>query len=714
MKKTVTSSFSFPSNILPERCPAALPSLRRQRDPNHGQQRHSYAHSMFWAPFAVVGNGRQTAVPLCLNYEGTMRYLIPTKPWPGSLQTQRDRSRHSASLLNQAGKMFPQDKLAELSATPFFAALSSSTIDRLLIELELTRVLGGEILFRIGAAGEAMYVVLSGRLRVTIEHRDGTVETVRELSRGETVGELALLTGEPRSATVQAIRDTELAMLSRAAFERAIRSDPNLISQIARQLADRQRQGNDPTVSRRNTRTIAILPFDERVKLGNFAAALAGTMKVGGPTLHLARYNLESACGLSAQDASPGADDGATSARLNTLEASHRFVLYEAELENSSWKRLCLRQADLILVVATANSRPSILQLETLQRYFDQSRVATRIELVLLHEHGFNPEAGTSRWLASLQVAAYHHIVPTEPEDMTRLVRLLTGTAIGLVLSGGGARGFAHIGVIRALSERRVPIDYIGGTSMGAVIAAQYALGWDWGTMARVNREEWPRCEPQKNYTLPLVALNSARRMDQMLRRMFGAADIQNLRTNFFCVSTNLTTADAKIHGEGTLWKAVRASVSIPGIGPPAIENGEIFVDGGLVNNLPVDIMKKFCPGVVFAVDVSEQLEFNSKLKESYTVSGWRLLGQRMNPFSNPPDIPSILNILYRTTTVGSIRFLEAAKLAADYCLDPPVRHFGVFDWRSIDTIIDIGYRYALGKLDDSSTDVRLGRVEPK
>jgi predicted acylesterase/phospholipase RssA len=202
--------------------------------------------------------------------------------------------------------------------------------------------------------------------------------------------------------------------------------------------------------------------------------------------------------------------------------------------------------------------------------------------------------------------------------------------------------------------------------------------------------------------------------MDQMLKRMFGAAEIQNLRTQFFCVSTNLTTADVKVHGEGTLWKAVRASVSIPGIGPPAIENGEIFVDGGLVNNLPVDIMKKFCSGVVFAVDVSEQLEFNSKLQESYTVSGWKLLGQRLNPFSNPPDIPSMLNILYRTTTVGGIRFLEAAKSEADYCLVPPVQDFGVFDWRSIDRIIDIGYRYALRKLEDSDAVVRLSRAKPE
>lgn len=642
-----------------------------------------------------------------------MRYLI--QPSPGRIvQIKKGRCRSSARLFNQAGKMFPQDKLAELSTTPFFAALSPSTIDQLLIELELTSVLGGEILFRIGACGDAMYVILSGRLRVTIERRDGTVETVRELSRGETVGEIALLTGEPRSATVQAIRDTELAMLSRAAFERAIRSDPRLLSQIAIQLADRQRQGNDPTLSRRNTRTIAVLPLDENVVLGKFAAALSDTMKLAGATLHLTKSNLELVCSLGFPCVLLAEDNGGVSARLNALETNHRFVLYEAELENSPWKRLCLRQADLILVVATANSPPSTAHLDMLQRYLDQSRIAARIELVLLHEQGFNPDAGTSMWLASLRVAAYHHIVSMEPGDMTKLVRLLTGTAVGLVLSGGGARGFAHIGVIRALSERNVPIDYIGGTSMGAVIAAQYALGWDWQTMARVNREEWPRCEPQKNYTLPLVALNSARRMDQMLRRMFGTADIQNLRTNFFCVSTNLTTADAKIHDDGTLWKAVRASVSIPGIGPPAIENGEIFVDGGLVNNLPVDIMKKFCPGFVFAVDVSEQLEFNSKLKESYTVSGWKLLGQRMNPFSNPPDIPNMLNILYRTTTVGSIRFLEAAKSAADLCLDPPVRGFGVFDWRSIDTVIDIGYRYALRKLDDSSTDVRPGRVEPK
>jgi predicted acylesterase/phospholipase RssA len=249
---------------------------------------------------------------------------------------------------------------------------------------------------------------------------------------------------------------------------------------------------------------------------------------------------------------------------------------------------------------------------------------------------------------------------------------------------------------------------------MGAVIAAQHASGWDWPTMARVNQIEWPRCEPQKNYTFPLVALNSARRMDQLLEKMFGAVAIENLRTKFFCVSTNLTTASAKIHRAGSLWKAVRASMSIPGIGPPAIDQGEILVDGGLVDNLPVDAMRSLCQGFVLAVDVSEQIEFKSKLAESYTVSGWKLLWQQINPWSEKPDLPNILNTLYRTTAVGGLRAIESAKSHADLCLEPPVKQFGVFDWRSVEKIIEVGYRYGLEKLADDPTIFGIGQDKLK
>jgi len=593
---------------------------------------------------------------------------------------------------------------SELLATPLFADLNPAATAQLLAELQFVHLPGGTVLFHAGDPGDAMYVVLSGRLRALLQGLDGSSEALRELSHGDSVGELALLTGEARSATIRAIRDTELAALSRSSFERVIQSDPTLIRRIAVQLAARQRAGSDKTASGRNVRTIALLPVSAAAGVHHFGAALADALASIGATKRLDGNSFKSANGADiCAGRGNGSYDAELAVRLDAIEASHRMVVYQADAEITPWTERCVRQADLILVVDQAGSGAAEATLARVREFFAASAVSARVELVLLHERGeLDPASATLTRLAQLGAATHHHIVPSDADDLARLARLLTGNALGLVLSGGGARGFAHIGVIRALYERGMPIDFIGGTSMGAVIAAQYALGWDWQTMASVNRDEWPRCEPQKNYTLPLVALNSARRMDQMLRRMFGLAAIEELRRNFFCVSTNLTSAAAKIHRQGLVWKAVRASMSIPGIGPPAIENGEILVDGGLVDNLPVETMKNLCPGKTYAVDVSEQVEFASRLKESYTVSGWKLLWQQLNRGAEKPDIPNIFNTLYRTTAVAGIRAIEAARARADLCFEPPVKQFGVFDWKSVEQIIDAGYRYALGKLEAS------------
>jgi NTE family protein len=593
--------------------------------------------------------------------------------------------------------MLSQAKLSYLFSAPLFRAINQEALQSLLPHLDWIFLSGGETLFRTGDAGDSLYVVLTGRLRIIVERPDGTREVVREVAQGESVGELALLTGNPRSATVRAIRDTELVRFSQYAFDLTVKNHPRLVNQLAVQIADRQSQGSDDTRSRHNTRTVAILPLDETVPMQEFIRRFVEQLQDVASTLHLDAESSHLGDQFKAKSIS---EDGQLSARLSALECRYHFVVYEAEAAFSQWTQLCIRQADLILLTVAADSEPDHARLRALHDYFLSREATAAVELVLLHRQQYDSNVQANKWLSLLHLNGHHHIVLTAKTDLEKLLRLLTGSAVSLVLSGGGARGFAHIGVIRALTESGIPIDAIGGTSMGAVIAAQYALGWDWQTMARTNRDEWPRCEPQKNYTLPIVALNSGRRMDQMLKRMFSEAEIENLRTKFFCVSTNLTRADARIHCDGKLWKAVRASVSIPGVGPPAIENGEILIDGGLIDNLPVGVMKKICQGVVLAVDVSEQLEFKSNLAESYTVSGWKVLWRRFSPFSKPMDIPNILNILYRTTTVGSVQLIERAKAEADVYMNPPVTDFGIFDWRSIDTIIDTGYRDALRRLE--------------
>lgn len=570
---------------------------------------------------------------------------------------------------------------------------------------------GGAILFRAGDAADSMYVVLSGRLRIFTPRPNGTQEAIREIGRGETIGELALLTGNPRSATAQAIRDTELARFSRAAFESALAEHPQLASQLLVQIADRQSQGSDRSLSKRNIKTLALLPLDGQATTGPFVERLTAALNKVGSTLHLSNRPEVSAepAGMARS-----AGNGTLTGRLSELEDQHRFVVYEAEVELSPWTEQCLRQADLILLVGAAGAAPDPSRRAALIDYFSRRQAGAALELALLHHRGFNPSVRTDRWLVLLPFEAHYHIVPTAQADMDKLVRLLTGSAIGLVLSGGGSRGFAHIGILRALEEYGIPVDYIGGTSMGAVIAAQHASGWDWREMKRVNGEQWPRCEPQRNFTLPLVALNSGKRMDRMLEKMFGPIEIQDLREKFFCVSTNLTRADQTVHRSGLLWKAVRASISIPGIGPPAIERGEILVDGGLMNNLPVDVMRRFCQGAVVAVDVSEQVEFKSQLEESYSVSGWNLLWRRLNPLAAKPDLPNIFNILYRATTVGSLRTIEAVKSEADLYLNPPVSQFGIFDWRRVDEIIDAGYRHALTLLEKRGSLLFRGARWPR
>ena len=606
--------------------------------------------------------------------------------------------------------MLPLARLTELSSAALLRNLDGEALGELRARLEPVFLPGGKTLFHAGDASDSMYVIIAGRLRIFAAGNGGEGEAIRELGRGESVGELALVTGMPRSATARAIRDTELACLSRAAYDDICKKHPALANELLKQIAWRQSQGTDRSLSKRHLRTLALLPFDDQAPAADFARLLGAALQELGSTLHLtARSDL----GHAARDGNPDTAPTTITQRLTELESYHRFVIYQADVELSPWTEQCIRQADLILLIAAANCAPAKSRREQLAQYFSGREATPEIELVLLHGASFDARVQADRQLAGLPIRDYYHVVEKSQADFARLARFLTGTAVGLVLSGGGARGFAHIGVIRALNERHIPIDFIGGTSMGAVIAAQYALGWDWQTMAQVIAElaALPSAEE----------LHAATHRDQFrqahgphAQRMLGDANSTICAPDFFCVSTNLTRAGAKIHRQGPLWKAVRASVSIPGIGPPAIENGEIFVDGGLVDNLPVDVMKNLCQGQVCAVDVSEQAEFKSTLPESYSVSGWKLLWQRLNP------------LCHNTRPAEYFQYLvphhHGRRLARHRERQSPRRslfrirrsaNFGIFDWRCVDAIIEAGYRYGLGLLRRATPGFFISAMAP-
>jgi NTE family protein len=264
-----------------------------------------------------------------------------------------------------------------------------------------------------------------------------------------------------------------------------------------------------------------------------------------------------------------------------------------------------MRQADHVLFVADAGGNRGERAIERYLADRSPGAQAPRASLALVRPNQGTPPEGTAALLDGCRVDAHYHVAMDAPGDFARLARYLAGAAIGLVLGGGGARGFAHLGVLRALAESGVPVDWVGGTSIGGIIAALVAQGVPPDeALARCRRHFQALRDP----TLPLVALLAGRRIRGRLEDAFGAVAIEDLPLPYFCISTNLTRAAQGLHERGPLARAIRASISLPGILPPMRIDADLHVDGGLVNNLPIDVVRAMGVDIVIAVNIGTPL----------------------------------------------------------------------------------------------------------
>lgn len=584
-----------------------------------------------------------------------------------------------------------------LAETELLRVLDSPALDQILPALDQVRVPGGQLVFCQGDMGDCLYLLAYGRLRVSVERADGSEEIVGEVGRGESVGEMALLTGEKRTATVRAVRDSELYRLSADAFNRLLERHPKVTMQLARRIVMRYVGAVGATRPATGPATIALLPASPQTPLSAASHGLEDALAELGPTLRLNSDVVDAALWPEASQVPP--DHARTEevlGWLNDQESQHRFVIYEADLIPSAWSRRCVRQADRILVIADADQAAVAGPTEQGMRAEGPHVPAVRRELVLLHREPRAVYSGTSEWLAKLRVTAHHHVVVDSAADFSRLARFLAGRATGLVLGGGGTRCFAHIGVIRALWEAGIAIDVIGGTSMGAFIAAQYALGWDHARMRAYNRDTWLRVRPMQDYTLPVLSLLTGAGFRKVARDIAGEAEIEDLATRFFCVSSNLTRARSMVHQQGPLWRGMVASISVPGLTPPVVEGGDLLVDGAVLDNVPIDVMRHVCDGTVIASDVSPLVDLAVDAEAGVSPGLWR----RIAPWGGGPadgrKAPTIVDVLSRVSSLNSTVAIEAMKRHANLYLHPPTEEFTVVDWKRAEALIDVGYEYAV------------------
>jgi NTE family protein len=596
-----------------------------------------------------------------------------------------------------------QDELLDRHLLALMGEMEPAALALLHRHLEWVTVAGGQTLMAQGEPGDSMYLMISGRVRAYVRGDDGVEHLVREMARGQIIGEMSLYTDEPRSASVVAIRDSVLVRLGKHAFNELLASSARISILLTRQIIHRLQH---PQLRSQLARpvSIALVPVTAAVDLPGFVSRLAAQLARTARVCVVDAARIDQALhqpGLAQSEPGDPVTDRAIGAWLDQIEAAHDYVLLLAEDRPSAWTRHCSRRCDEVLLLADADQPPVLHDNERDCLMQRQGRSEASETLVLLHPADRRCPQDTRHWLNRRPVSGHLHIRPALDRDMARLARFQSCTAVGLVLAGGGARGCAHLGVYRALRESGIEIDFVGGTSIGAVMAALVATDQPLAEVMTVARRAFS-VNPTGDFNLlPLMSLIKGRRLQRVvtnaIQELVGfAADSEDLWKNFYCVASNFSQASEVVITRGGLLKAILASIAIPGALPPVLHDGDLLCDGGTFNNYPVDVMRENRGvGKVIGVDLSANKPRRIELEDM--PGSWALLRDRFRPKRHRRyRLPSLMSYLMNVTVLYSASRQRQAQRLTDLHFNPPLPRVGMLQWDRFDHIVAQGHAHGV------------------
>ena len=572
--------------------------------------------------------------------------------------------------------------------------VNKETIEELKKDISWKTLNESELLFKENDDGDSCYIIMSGRVKAIKNYGQNNEVVLGELKKGDIIGDMALITGEKRSATIKASKLSRLIYISKQSFEKVMYNNPKALMEVSRALINRLKFKEKQDQLDKNI-IVGIVSFMNNKETQEFYNYFSNSLKMFGQTENLN----EISSNLDSNEDSLSFDI----LLENIISNNDYLILHSNDVNDITWKKNIVKYSDKVIIVGKPKDLEKLSnhEHEIINDY--QKINLDKFWLVLNHNKEIQIPKNTKKTINIRNGIRAFHIKNNHQSDIKRIVRFLTKQTIGLTLGGGGAKGFAHFGVYKAMNELNIPLDIIGGTSAGSIVASQIALGHSFDEIIEKNKQV-NALNMFKEYGIPYISLIKSNKIEQAAKISAEDRDIEDLWIPFFAPATDLTNSKLIVFDKGPLWEAIRSSGALPGIVLPHFINENIIVDGGLMNNLPVDIMRNNYGGNIICSSCSMDKSMKTGLKG--VPNQTKLL---LNKFFNKDSfnknykyVPTITDIIFKTSVVASASQINENINMSDLFLELPTSEFGLteFNNKAMVKMIDIGYEYSKSKLE--------------
>jgi NTE family protein len=546
----------------------------------------------------------------------------------------------------------------------------------------------GQYVFKQGQKGNAFYIVLSGRFRA-LEDTENGIFILGDISTGEPIGEFSLFTKEPHSASVIALRRSTLLCIDDEQYLSIVQEFPAVANTLTKFIIDRLKRNAQQRKGDAAPKNIAVINLQPTNDVSAFTATIEQQFKKMG-------------LGITIYDDQTHTEDN-NEAIFDSMEKNAGLNFLNCGAEHLEWAKECIAYCDLIIVATNFYEDSNLYEIEKLLHLYSDNVMNKKIYLLFLHPESAIMPQHTIKWFQYRKFDLHLHIRKNNMADVRRFCRIVTHQAIGLVLGGGGARGFAHVGVVKALQEEGIEFDFIGGTSAGAIYSVVLSHSdFDLQKVMALCKIAAERKLTSNDITMPFVSIMSGKKMRSFLSDVFGDAFMEDLWVNSYCVSTNYTEAAVQVHERGLARLQVEASIAIPGVFPPVIIDKHLHVDGGVVDNLPVEAMHKKPVRHIIAVSLSSE---NTTLVELTKIPGsWQMFWGKIRG-KNKHGFPGLSSILVNSITINSRHKLEASKSGTSVFLELDLKEYKFLEWNRWQQIVQKGYEQTKQYLSDAPAD---------